>query len=767
MSGISDADPGHRVQIVEQPNMYGLTVPVWCGGRISFHPVDDITRTVFYVEQNVTQDGVKFGMLTQEATQLEMRRIKDDGHLHDTPIWMVPTCMLRICNWSSQWAISELGSGAIQQGGSGKPVPLERLVQRAKFTIAVLGGRWCPACQNLLNALPVNKSLSILLLQLTGSFYGLSTGEEYALEVNPDVERPSNSGNYHVISFDRGRKFHQFLDEGVVSVPWLRLYDGEGCLVVSTNNPHQIIQNFIAWSNGLQAQMAQAYEKMSMSMPAGLRKLAMKFVDAPKRELSMIEQLAQSSVGVVDAAEGSPQQKGNNHSNAAIAVAAEVHTKVTSQSDVGLTAHTKNRTSSDVEPEVTGWATSPNDLALTPKVGSRQSTAAPTPNSQDSSSKSVLHSLNSSTLATPLGDMPYIGPDELPETSSAAAHTEVPEGDDLFWFLPASCQDLLYSKDFNFILLIMDCSDENTMNTLFSRLQDKKHTEGMQICVIEVSNSDEAAQVAAQTPSQGVFNLSGYSHIHTLQTPCKEARRIHQNLLQHIKTSDPNQKWDPEIDKMPSVVVLTGHGSYVSTPSFSSLVQHDGVIGINNCVKDYRKSINHPPQGVDSSDWHAFGQTQCKRFQEKIRSRTQELDQKDVRVNLETIKQEQRNLASSVISTATCQRLEMANSGMDTAVIDAVKGCLDQIIWDVGDKMQMFECKLNDFNEAIAKMNESNLILHRNLTRDAVRMERRNLVLHRTLTKDAPRFWAKKIRRKLTTEMSRYLRCRPRLEKKR
>ena len=104
---------------------------------------------------------------------------------------------------------------------------------------------------------------------------------------------------------------------------------------------------------------------------------------------------------------------------------------------------------------------------------------------------------------------------------------------------------------------------------------------------------------------------------------------------------------------------------------------------------------------------------------------------------------------------------------MDTAVIDAVKGCLDQIIWDVGDKMQMFECKLNDFNEAIAKMNESNLILHRNLTRDAVRMERRNLVLHRTLTKDAPRFWAKKIRRKLTTEMSRYLRCRPRLEKKR
>merc|ERR1719329_1878084 len=130
-----------------------------------------------------------------------------------------------------------------------------------------------------------------------------------------------------------------------------------------------------------------------------------------------------------------------------------------------------------------------------------------------------------------------------------------------------------------------------------------------------------------------------------------------------------------------------------------------------------------------------------------------ELDKKDLKGNLETIKQEQRDLVQKVISTETCRRLEMGKSGLDKAVIDAVNGSLASIVWDIGDKMQMFEGKLNKFDKSIATMKENNSMLHRNLLKDALRMERRNLILHRTLIRDVPRFWAKKLRSKLFKEM--------------
>jgi len=169
-------------------------------------------------------------------------------------------------------------------------------------------------------------------------------------------------------------------------------------------------------------------------------------------------------------------------------------------------------------------------------------------------------------------------------------HTEVAESDDLFWFLPDSCQDLVRSKEFNFILLIMDCSEEHTLDTLFSRLQDEEQTQGMQICVIEVSGLGEEAQAAAQAPSQGVFNLSNSPNIRTFKTSCSDTRWIHLKVKQHIQASDATQRWDPEVDAIPSVVVLTCHGSFVPTPNFSSLVQHHGVAGITKCVTEYRQS---------------------------------------------------------------------------------------------------------------------------------------------------------------------------------
>ena len=169
-------------------------------------------------------NSIQYGVLT-----LEQNRLQDIYDLDDEDLYFVPMSAVQVVDRSYTWTDEAIGTGAYKQGSDGPPSSLRQLVHGKAFTVLILGGRWCPACQSLLNNIPDNIGSSVLLLSLTGCFGEAQNSAQHWMERFPTDEPPEIPGTYHVVCYDKGVKFRDHLKKyNLNAVPAFLVYNAEG-----------------------------------------------------------------------------------------------------------------------------------------------------------------------------------------------------------------------------------------------------------------------------------------------------------------------------------------------------------------------------------------------------------------------------------------------------------------------------------------------------------------------------------------------------------